>query len=402
MNRDDQPAAAARKRGRIFWLTPDRFDVKADKSSWVEMARCLEQAGWEVTVLASRSAGADPIPRDECVEYVDAVDLPLMFRASVLVAMYRWLRGRWRPGDIVIVNPDALWLVPLLKRLGIEFVHLDVRTLPVNVQGIKGRLDWLLFWYLPMVLFGHRPDGYSFITRALQREVERAFAFGRNRSVIWQSGVDLAHFRQSGPLRATERFQVFYHGAISIERGIDKLVEAMTIRPLPFAAELVIVGDGADRVQLEQLARRNGPDPHVRFAGFIPYADVVSAIHGADVCVCPLPDRLEWNVSSPLKVLEYMACGKPMILTPIASHREVVSDGRFVIWTAGFEATDVHDAIVRAWMQHEELTRAAAGARAMLEGRFEWVDQAAKLDRYLLSAHADVESAALGMSGARQ
>jgi glycosyltransferase involved in cell wall biosynthesis len=53
----------------------------------------------------------------------------------------------------------------------------------------------------------------------------------------------------------------------------------MTIRPLPFEAELVIVGDGADREQLELLARRNGPTPPVRFTGFIPYEEVVSAIH---------------------------------------------------------------------------------------------------------------------------
>jgi hypothetical protein len=175
---NDLSASDHRKAGRILWLTPDRFDIKADKSSWVEMARCLDRAGWDVTVLASHSAGADSTCRGRnSLSTWSAVDLPLVFRVSVLVSMYRWLRVHWRPGDFVIVNPDALWLAPLLKRLGIEFVHLDVRTLPVNVHGFKGRLDWLLFWYLPMALFKHRVDGYSFITQALQREVERQFAF---------------------------------------------------------------------------------------------------------------------------------------------------------------------------------------------------------------------------------
>ena len=40
---------------KIAWLTPDRFDLKPDKSSWLEIAKCLKDRGWLVTILVGTS-----------------------------------------------------------------------------------------------------------------------------------------------------------------------------------------------------------------------------------------------------------------------------------------------------------------------------------------------------------
>ena len=109
---------------------------------------------------------------------------------------------------------------------------------------------------------------------------------------------------------------------------------------LPESFEFLIVGDGPERPELEQLAKALGVETKVRFRGLIPYESVAAEIAKADVCICPLPDRLEWNVSSPLKVFEYMACAKPMILTPIPAHKDVLPASEFVVWTHGFESSD--------------------------------------------------------------
>jgi hypothetical protein len=42
--------------GRIIWLAPDRFDVKPDKSTWLEMSQCLREFGWKVTVPVAGSS----------------------------------------------------------------------------------------------------------------------------------------------------------------------------------------------------------------------------------------------------------------------------------------------------------------------------------------------------------
>ena len=321
---------------RLIWLTPDRFDLKQDKSSWLEMARCLKTLGWDVLILASgktqTSPGSDPF--DGFVHNVRAIDVPFLFRFTVLVSMARWFIRHARINDTVLLNQDSLWLVPVLRRLGIQFVHLDFRTLPVDVHGFKRRIDWLLFWRLPIRLFGRSVDGYSFITERLRHEVEKEFAIDADSYVIWQSAVDLERFAcatRSEPRGGSVR--LFYHGAVTRKRGLGLVIDAMAMRGLPPALEFDIVGDGPDRKDLEAQVERLGVQERVRFKGLVSYDSIAAEVARADVCICPLPDRLEWNVSSPLKVFEYMASAKPMILTPIPAHTDILLHSPFVIWT---------------------------------------------------------------------
>lgn len=376
------------KPGRIIWLAPDRFDVKPDKSTWLEMGRCLRERGWTVTILTGqKDTGAKLNEKfDGLVEGLDAIDLPFVFRISLLRSMLRWLRRNAASEDVIVMNEDALWLLPQLRHLGIRFVHLDFRTLPVDGHRWKKRLDFLLSWKLAIQLFGRKVDGYSFITERLRREVEAEFALGAHEYAIWHSGVNLDRFRApaSHVRRTTGAFRLFYHGSISRTRGLGLVIDAIALGGLPADFEFVIVGDGPERADLETQARDLGVSRQVRFRGFVPYEHVVDEIAIADVCICPLPDRLEWNVSSPLKVFEYMACAKPMILTPIAAHRDVLGTSDFVIWTKGVDPDDIRVAILNAIAHRNELTAAAASAPGIVKGRFEWSGQANALHTYLM------------------
>jgi glycosyltransferase involved in cell wall biosynthesis len=372
---------------RLIWLAPDRFDVKPDKGTWLEMSHCLRELGWRVTILTGRkeSGGETEQNFDGLVEYVQAIDVPFVFRISLLRSMGRWLKRNARPEDVIVMNEDALWLVPQLRRLGVRFVHLDFRTLPVDIHRWKRRLDWLLFWRLAVKRFGRKVDGYSFITERLRREVEAEFELGAGDYVIWQSGVNLDRFKAnvSKEGRADGAFQLFYHGSISRKRGLGIVLEAIALGELPADFEFVILGDGPERCDLEQQARELGVEHQVRFLGFVPYERVVDELAQADVCICPLPDRLEWNVSSPLKVFEYMACAKPMILTPIPAHTDVLGDARFVVWTHGFEPDDFKRAILEASARRSEISLAAREAPQLVRERHEWRVQAENFHRYL-------------------
>jgi glycosyltransferase involved in cell wall biosynthesis len=368
--------------GRIIWLAPDRFDVKPDKSTWLEMSRCLRELGWTVTILTGRKGRSDTTDDfGGLVEWIPATDLPFVFRISLLLGMARWLSRNARSDDIVMMNEDALWLVPHLRRIGVRFVHLDFRTLPVDTHRWKKQLDGLLFWRLPIKWFGRKVDGYSFITERLRAEVERQFALGAEDYTIWPSGVSLNRFKPRSRL-ANGAFQLFYHGSISHKRGLGVVLDAIALGGLPEGFEFVVLGDGIERRELEQQALNLGIQNLVRFVGFVPYERVVDELSQADVCISPLQDRLEWNVSSPLKVFEYMACAKPMILTPIPAHKDVLAVSEFVVWTQGFQPEDFHRAILNAVARRDELTVAAVTGRELVRSRYEWHVLARSLHRY--------------------
>ncbi len=375
------------QRGRIIWLAPDRFDVKPDKSTWLEMGGCLRELGWQVTILSGSEQPIDDAADrfDGLIEWIPAIDVPFVFRVSLLRGMAKWLSHNVRPTDVVVMNEDALWLVPHLRRLGVGFVHLDFRTLPVDIHRWKRRLDWMLFWRIAIKRFGRSVDGYSFITERLRAEVEAEFALGAKDYAIWHSGVNLNRFSARPTVGRTndDKFRLFYHGSISRARGLGTAIEAIAMGGLPPNFEFVIVGDGPERSDLEQYSQTLGVAQQVKFRGFVPYERVVEEIAHADVCICPLPDRLEWNVSSPLKVFEYMACAKPMILTPIPAHNDVLGDADFVVWTTGFKPSDFHDALLEASDRIEQITTAADTAPKAVRERHAWRTEATTLDRYL-------------------
>lgn len=378
--------------GRIIWLAPDRFDVKPDKSTWLEMSQCLRGLGWTVTILTGRKGSVGDTTDDfgGLVQWIRATDLPFVFRISLLLGMARWLSRNVRSDDIIMMNEDALWLVPHLRRLGVRFVHLDFRTLPVDTHRWKKWLDWLLFWRLTIKWFGRDVDGYSFITERLRKEVEAEFALGAQDHTIWHSGVNLDRFslKRTGRRPSADSFRLFYHGSISQARGLGLVIQAIALGGMPPNFEFAIVGDGPERGDLERRAVALGVEDQVKFRGFVPYERVVDEIAQADICICPLPDCLEWNVSSPLKVFEYMACAKPMILTPIPAHTDVLGASRFVVWTRGFEPADFHVAILEAVARREALTRAANDAPSLVKDRYEWGAQANILHCYLANRGA--------------
>lgn len=380
--------------GRIIWLAPDRFDIKPDKSTWLEMAACLQQLGWTIYILTGSSGRKSPTDDyNGLVNWIRAVDRPFVFRISLLRGMARWLSQHARQDDVVLMNEDALWLVPHLRRLCVRFIHLDFRTLPVDSHRWKKRLDKLLFWQLALRRFGNRVDGYSFITERLRQAVETEFKLGAENYAIWASGVNLGRF--SAKRRESQRddgFRLLYHGSISSTRGLGLVIEALALGGLPADFEFVIVGDGPERIDLERQAAALGIQGLVRFRGFVPYEHVVDEISRADVCICPLPNRPEWNVSSPLKIFEYMACAKPMVLTRIPAHEDVLRDAPFVVWTEGFQPRDVHRAILWAIEHHSWLDGEARAAPEIVRSRYEWRVQANVLSSYL-NKNAGFESA---------
>jgi len=368
----------------IIWLTPDRFDCKPDKSTWTEMAKSLISYGHNVTILASYK-DKDTVTQksDQNIAYVKSLDLPLIFRFSVLLNMFFWLKKYASNEDIIIINQDALLLIPLLKILGIKKIHLDIRTLPVDTHTIKDRLDKLLYWHIPLKLFSRSCQGYSFITERLKLELDKQYDMRIKHYTIWQSGVSTNIFYPKKPdTDTTNHFKLFYHGTISINRGIGIVIEAIALLEKSIPIEFIIIGTGSGLVELKALTKKLGINDKVTFRGFMPYENMSEEISKADICICPLTDRLEWNVSSPIKVFEYMACGKPMILTPIPAHKDVVSRAPYAIWTDGFKPENFKNAIIEAINNQDRLRESSKTAPEFVKTHFEWKHQAKKLELY--------------------
>lgn len=374
---------------RIYWVDHDRFDLKPNKSPWLEMSEILIELDYDVTILTGYGK-EKYFPQQHKVKVVHcpAIDVYGIFRISLLFNIVLWLLCNTKRDDIIILPPGGLIIAPLLRLFKRERLHLDVRTVPVEVHSLKDRADRLFYWKFTMWFFRKIVRGYSFITMRLMREVEREFNTTFNDYTIWQSGVNVNRFLVKPPFlhkKNEKKFVLFYHGTISANRGIDRVIKGISQIDERFRKHIsfVIVGIGTGLANLKDLALKLGLGGRVIFRGLVPYESIAEEIAKADCCICPLPARKEWDISSPIKVFEYMASGKPMILSPISAHKDVANGQDYVVWTNGDNVKDYENAIKFAYKNRLMLWRASRTATNFVKKQYDWSIQGQKLSSYL-------------------
>lgn len=100
--------------------------------------------------------------------------------------------------------------------------------------------------------------------------------------------------------------------------GIDILIQAAQVvvekRP---QTVFLLIGDGLERVCCEQMAAASGSAQHFVFTGMKPNTMIPLYLCAADVCVFIYKPTYERPVS-PLKLVEYLACGRPTLVATTA------------------------------------------------------------------------------------
>lgn len=371
----------------IYWLDLSRFDVKTNKSPWLEMSEVLCKNGYKVTLLCGyQQKKYIPTGYQLNIHYLKALQFAGLFRYSLLINMIFWLALNAHQEDIVIVRPGSLIAGFIIKCICKCHIHMDIRTVPVEVHSLRDRIDQLLFWKAPLLIFKNMPDSYSFITIPLKNSVEKEFRTKFTKFVIWSSGVASNIFVTAKPKPRIgieqERFILFYHGTITPNRGIDRVIQAISILESSIRDNIIfkIVGQGYDEDRLKALSVKFGIQKHIQFCGYVPYEKIPEAIKSSDCCICPLPNLHDWNVSSPIKIFEYLACEKPVILTPIIAHESILSkDTPYVIWAKDDTYQSFAYSIESAYRNRCILSEKAKTAYDFIKKNYDWKIQGEKL-----------------------
>ena len=132
-----------------------------------------------------------------------------------------------------------------------------------------------------------------------------------------------------------------YTGGFDLHRGLESLVRSMPIvleqRP---DAHLVLVGDGANRADLERLVAECRVGSNVHFFGWQPQSRLPSFIRNCDIGVVPHLKTPHTDATIPHKLFHYMHMGKPVVVsdcTPL--ERIVVAERCGTVYEAGNETS---------------------------------------------------------------
>lgn len=110
--------------------------------------------------------------------------------------------------------------------------------------------------------------------------------------------------------------------------------------------KFVIIGDHRDpsrsKLFWENKTREKKLHEHFIFLGRLPRKEIPRYILSADVCVDSFPNEPYYAAAHPIKLLEYGACGKPVVATNVEETSKLVIHGKF-----GF-LTDPSDSVTYA------------------------------------------------------
>lgn len=308
-------------------------------------------------------------------------------------AMHPKLGNLLEKPDAIIgssVHPFAAWAgLRLARRFGVPFVF-EVRDL----------------WPQTLVDMGQLREG-SPLTRFLRhleknlaREAERIIVLLPRATdyirdlgisedkVVWiPNGVDLDMFPPPQPPAEDDGLSLLYVGAHGQANGLDNLLSAMKIVEQDRLADHVtlrFVGDGPMKQELQQQAN----DLNLRNVSFcppIPKSEVpqlMSAASGFVLCVRDLPQLYRYGISMN-KIFDYMAAGRPTIISTSAVNNPIAEAGAGISVPAENPQAFAEAIIKLKKMPRQERLALGAAARRNVEQNYGFRDLASKLAHLL-------------------
>lgn len=349
------------------------------------LCKALAARGHQVTVFTTDvdTEGAVPSGRAVMLDGVEVWYFPVasprrLYRSPQMDAA---LRQRISGFDVVHLHSVFLWPTSAAareaERAGVPYLVAPRGMLVGDLLRRRGRWRkalWLRFVERRTLA---RAAGLH-VTAELEAEEARKLHLPLPRLFVVPNGIDPepppVATEVSAPLRALLAAGPFllYLGRLSWKKGLDRLIPALARVP---GIPLAVAGNDEEgiRPRLEALARETGVAGRVLFLGPVDGADKAALLHGCSALVLTSYSENFGN-----SVLEAMAAGRPVAVTPEVGLASVVREERAGLVAEG-EPAILGDAL-RGLLADPELDAMGRCGAEAARRRFGWTAVAAQME----------------------
>jgi glycosyltransferase involved in cell wall biosynthesis len=368
----------------------ENLPVPFDGRVWKE-ACSLRKAGYEVAVLSPKGKGYEqgyerlegihiyrhPMPKEG--------NSPLGYLWEYGCALFwEFLYSWWiylRRGFHVIQGcnpPDDIFLVALpFKLFGVKYIfdHHDA-----NPELYFSKYERHDFFYRAQIwlerLTFHFSDVVMSTNSSYKDIAVRRGGLAPEDVFVVRNGPDLETFKPVAPkldLKHGKRYLVGYVGTMSTQEGLDILLNvADHIKRVGRTdVHFTCVGGGPGLATLRQMVKDKNLSDTVEFTGRVSEAELLDVLSTADVCVNPDKPCEMNDISTMIKIMEYMALGKPIVQFDL-------KEGRFSAQEASLyssnhnQVADFADNILWLLDHPEERKRMGEFGRRRVEKELAW------------------------------
>jgi len=332
--------------------------------------------------------------------------IPLIYVPIISPLLYTIFVFFFQPIYILITRPQFVIAEPSSTILGsiwnpilnhiVKFkTILDIRSIPVEIKGFRGFVE-KTFYDFSIHMSKKFFDGITTLTPLMKMDICKQFHIDTRFVGVWTSGVSIDlflpekynGFEMRRKLGLDDKFIIFYHGVFMISRGLLETIESIEIikRKYPKIV-LFLLGKGSALQDMEELIKARKIRDNVIIHDAVDYMSVPNFISMCDVGIIPLPDLPDWRHQCPLKLLEYLAMKKVVIVTDIPANREVIGNCKCGIFVSSNKPDEIAKAIIKAYNNKAKLKEWGSYGREIIEKKYSWEKVAKDLENYLLSAN---------------
>ena len=329
-------------------------------------AEALTAAGYRVSVICPSQGGR----RHEIVGGVSIYEFPIWqftrtvpgyfveyawaMMAMAVLSLWIWLTDGF---DILHVANPPDCIVPMLgvyKLVG-KLVVYDQHDLSPELYAAKfGRNVWFSRLLLAMERYSYLLADHIIVTNESYKElaIQRG-SLPESKVTVVRNGPDLGSINAAKPdpeLRRKSSNIIAFAGVTGPQDGLDGLCRAL--HHLRYTLQIdefycVVLGDGDALAAAKALARELKVDDKMWFAGWISDSEkYASYIATADICIAPDPVNTYNDRSTFVKIMEYMAAGKPIVGFDLRETRRSAMDAALYARTGDVEDFAKHIAML--------------------------------------------------------
>jgi glycogen synthase len=284
----------------IEWSGP-KFEAKIDSS--IEIIRIDVPSKTKIKIAARRckknlQKKGEELGKTEQFDFVFTIFHPFHLAPSAAVACAKKLKI-----PSIIKIDDAIYE----KSTGLKSIQRKIEKI-MNAKTLQNSSKILV------------------VNEEVKKIVIDYYNIQNEKILVIPNGVEISLFKGT---KTYDKKLVLFSGVMYKHRGIDVLLEAApkVIEKVP-EAKFILLGDGDEMNEMKNIANQKKIAKNIIFTGWINRDKIPQELKNASIGIGPLKLTTVTKNALPIKVLEYMASGLPIIAKRGTLPKDILDDGK--------------------------------------------------------------------------
>lgn len=352
-----------------------------DRIFW-KFSKSLSQAVYSVTILCS----TENLKRNESEISLIGFDGYILPKKEKIKRFY---------AHLVEIKPDLIIcseILPLISALkfknikpGVKIVLDITEWFPENVAfKLKGINKWIKYFQLNVAyIYLLQKVNHIIVGEKAKLDRYNFLAPTKSKTIIGYYPV-LKYFEYSSPDLTKKEIVLGYAGVITFERGIKTLLNVSSAIAKKYPdKKIILLLFGRFTYKNEELEFKelikSFYDIEIRFEDWKDYDKMNSVISKMDICFDLRIRNFIYSNSLPIKIFEYMACGKPFIYSDIKPIRDEIDFAKCGFLVDPQNENEIVNAVSNYFDNPALATDHSKNARRIIEDGKNWESESGKL-----------------------